>query len=275
LAPIWRRADAAPAIAQASNPQVVVHARTSTQSGNNYIFLRHGDAGPSVTTSLSLALGNRRVDIPQKPGTAITMPGHGSALLLSNADTGPLHLNYSTSQVLTQANTAQGPYLVLYGPDGSAGETDFALPSTGITVQHNADVQVVQSNGELRLNYIHGSDPRTVSIQSAAGTLRLIITSTPQASHFWVDNNLLIYGPDLVTDSTAGMILRTGNSRGARVYGAPSDRSLLLDGHLSARTGLHHGVHPARQPRRSAAIDTSVSDELEVPGRAVSGRSRS
>ncbi|HEY8684303.1 MAG TPA: beta-galactosidase [Chloroflexota bacterium] len=227
-------ADAAPAIAQASNPQVVVHARTSTQSGNNYIFLRHGDAGPSVTTSLSLALGNRRVDIPQKPGTAITMPGHGSALLLSNADTGPLHLNYSTSQVLTQANTAQGPYLVLYGPDGSAGETDFALPSTGITVQHNADVQVVQSNGELRLNYIHGSDPRTVSIQSAAGTLRLIITSTPQASHFWVDNNLLIYGPDLVTDSTAGMILRTGNSRGARVYGAPSDRSLLLDGHLSA-----------------------------------------
>jgi beta-galactosidase len=227
-------ADAAPAIAQASNPQVVVHARSNPQTGENFIFLRHGDAGPGVSTSISLALGARRVSIPQKANTSITMPGHGSALLLANAATGPLHLNYSTSQLLTNATTAQGPYLVLYGPEGSDGETDFALPTTAVTVQHNADVQVTQTNGELRLNYAHTAEPRTVCIQTGTGTLRLLITSTPQASHYWVHDNLLISGPDLVTDSADGMIIRTGAGHGARVYGAPADRSLVLDGHPSA-----------------------------------------
>ena len=97
--------------------------------GNNYLFLRHGDAGAGVTTSISLAVGNRRIQIPQKPGTTITMPGHGAALLLANADIGPLHLNYSTSQVLTQANTAQGPYLVLYGPAGATEKPTLPFPA--------------------------------------------------------------------------------------------------------------------------------------------------
>lgn len=223
-------ADAAPAIALPSNPQVVVHARSNPQSGEDFIFLRHGDAGPSASTSLSLALGARRVDIPQQPNTQITLPGHGAALLLANATTGPMHLNYSTSQVLTSTETASGSYLVLYGPEGTAGETDFALPSVPPAVVHNADVQVTRANGELRLNYTHTLEPRTVSIQTAQGTLRLIITSTPQASHYWVDQNLIISGPDLVTASAGGMVLRTSSGHGSRVYGAPPERSLLLDG---------------------------------------------
>ena len=227
-------ADAAPTIAQASNPQVVLHARSNAQSGESFIFLRHGDAGPAALTDVSLAVGSRRVSIPQKSGTHITLPGHGSAILLANANIGPLHLNYSTSQVLTSTATALGPYVVLYGPEGSDGEADFVLPAGTVSVQHDAGVAVSELNGELRLNYTHSADPRTVAVQTSAGTLRILITATPQASRYWVDGGLIIAGPDLVTSAGSELVVRSSTGHGARVYGAPADRSLLLDGHVSA-----------------------------------------
>jgi beta-galactosidase len=227
-------ADATPAPAASTDPAVVVHARTDPGSGQTFIFLRHGDAGNAATTRLRLVSANSTWTIPQMSGTAITVPGHGSALLLTNAQIGPLHLNYSTSQVLTDAVTAQGHYLVLYGPDGTPGETDFTLPAGETTITHNEGVRVTRTQTELRLNYQHTSDPRTIEIQTAAGVLRLIVTNADQASHYWVAHGLLIAGPDLVAFEGGALKVWSSGSRGVRVYGAPANQEVIVDGLASA-----------------------------------------
>lgn len=232
--PTLAGADADTSAAVSSNPAVVVHSRVDSQSGQTFIFLRHGDAGPAVQTKLTLASAGKTVTIPQEASSAITVPGHGAELLTANVQAGPLHLNYSTSQVLTETETSQGPYLVLFGPEGSAGETDFQAPGPGVKVVHNLGVQVSKTGQEIRLDYTHTADPRTVSIQTASGTLRLVITSTDVASHFWSSMNMLISGPDLVTDDTGQTRLWASGHENTVAYGAPADRPLIIDGATAA-----------------------------------------
>jgi beta-galactosidase GanA len=227
-------ADAAPRGATASNQAVVVHTRVDSTTGQAFIFLRHGDAGDPVQTSVHLALPQLAVTIPQKPHTTITLPGHGATVLTANVQTGPLHMNYSTSQVLTTAQTGQGPYLVLFGPAGSHGETDFTAPVGTTTVSHNAGIELSRASGQLRLNYIHTADPRVVLLNSPSGPLHLLIVTTDTASRLWDTGNMLLSGPDLV--ELNGETDKLWSSAGENVvaYGAPSDRPIDIDGQPAA-----------------------------------------
>lgn len=235
-------ATAAPSAVTASNPAVVVHSRLDPVSGQLFTFLRHGDAGEAVNTRLTLAVGSKVFSLPQRKSTFITLPGHGAALLTANVQTGPLHLNYSTSQVLMDTDTTHGHYLVLYGPDGTSGETDFALPSTGASVVHNADVTVTRSNGELRLNYRHTAQPREISIASPTGALHIIVTNAEAAGRYWSQNGMIIAGPDLVTADNGSITVQTSRQRDVRVYGASNQRSLIVDGHATALPDAINGT---------------------------------
>lgn len=226
-------ADAVGPGALATNPAVVVHTRAAP-NGQLFVFLRQGDAGPDETTRVSIPLGGKYVTIPQAKNTAITMPGASARILTANVDVGPLHLNYSTSQVFTVVNTADGPYLVLFGPAGTQGETDFVLPTGNLLVTHNAGVTVNKANGELRLNYVHTDAPRMASIQTASGTLHVLIVSSTTAQRFWVDQSMIISGPDLVEDDAGVLKLFGATRRNVTVYGAPVDRSLLIHGRMAA-----------------------------------------
>ncbi len=233
--PTLANADAAPSIATATNSAVVTHDRLDSVSGQAFIFLRHGDPGAAVQTSVRLTLPGQNYTIPQKSGTAITIPGHGAELLTANVQTGPLRLNYSTSEVLTDASTSQGNYLVLYGPAGSSGETDFLAPDAPTTIIHDDGVQVTNTAGQIRLNYVHTAEPRKVTIRTSDGPLHLIITTPDVASHFWYTHDLLISGPDLVTDGDNGALrLQDSGSEATQVYGAPSDHPLEIDGQVTA-----------------------------------------
>lgn len=227
-------ADAAPTLASASEKTVIVHSRLDGQRGTGFVFLRHGDAGKAVTTQLTLNLPGRAVTVPQKAGTTITVNGHGAETLLTNFDAGPLHANYSTSQVMMDTSTAQGQYLVLYGPSGSDGEIEFAAPPPGTTVVHNAGVTVNQQGGMLRLNYQHTAEPRTVSIQTSNGTLRLLITDAWHAARFWNTDGLILAGPDLVTGSAPSLSISMAGQRDVRVYGASPPQGFTVDGHPTA-----------------------------------------
>ncbi len=219
----------------ATDENLRVHARANAQTGQLFVFLRHGDPGDPIDTKLSLPIEGRTLSIPQKPGTFITVPGHDAQVLTANVDVGPLHLNYSTSQILVDADTASGHYLVLYGPAGSEGETDFRLPTGSLQVTHNLDVGVSKQNGELRLNYRHTVASRTVSIVSANGTLRLLITSTSSASRIWYAHQELIAGPDLVTQAGDGhLTLSVSSGEAVRVFGGQPGRSLAIDGRPTA-----------------------------------------
>jgi len=235
-------ADANSAFATADNPKVVVHARTNSQSGQNFVFLRHGDPGQPELTHLKIQVAGHDVVIPQRPGTAIAVPGHDGELLTANVDVGSLHMNYSTSQVLTSASTDQGQYLILYGPDGTSGETDFVDPGANVQVDHNLGVAVSRKNGELRLNYRHDNHVRTASIQTPQGTVRLVILSTEQASHTWLSHHLIITGPDLITDNArAQPRLSINTSADVRVYGTTSQTQLFVDGRVPSMPDAYMG----------------------------------
>lgn len=221
--------DPAPVPATASNSAVVVHDRTDASTGTGFVFLRHGDAGPAVTTRLTVQLPTGPLTIPQKRATFISVPGHGAATLVTNAPIGPLQLRYSTSQVMTEASTAAGTYLVLYGAKGTDGETSFVLPQ-GATVVHNAGVTVAQKNGELRLNYTHTSSPRTVSITTPGGSVRLLITDTWHASRYWAEDGVVVGPADLVEDQGGSLTVSDTSSQAAVLYGRSAGSLDTIDG---------------------------------------------
>lgn len=232
-------ADATPNRLSATNPQVETHARTDPVTGQSFLFLRRGDAGAPMTTRLRLRLSGRTVTVPRAKGTGVTVPGHGARLLLANAAIGPLHLNYTTSDVLTQIQTSQGAYVVLYGPAGTSGETSLTLPAGKSRVTHNLGVSVSRSASELRLNYRYTVEPRTILIETANGPLRILVTTTPEASRYWLWNGMLIAGPDLVMPDGS---LRTGGRRLAVLYGAQAGTSLLIDGQITAAPDEYMGA---------------------------------
>ena len=252
--PALAGATAAPGLDVAINPQVVVHSRIDPTSGEVFTFLRHGDAGASVQTTLSMKLGGRLLTIPQEPATSITVPGHGAELLVQNVNVGPLHLNYSTSQVLTSLSTSEGTYLVLYGPDGSQGEIDFALPAGLVSIVHNAGVHVAELNGELRVNYRHTSQPRTITIQMGGTVVHILATTTYGASRYWVVNGMLVAGPDLALADGDTLKLYDSRSRGIRVYGSAPGASIMIDGRLTAPPDAVDGVRLLGQTQGAPTI---------------------
>lgn len=224
-----------------TDPRIVLHTRIDQQTGQLFLFLRHGDPGTALPTRINLPIGNQTVLVPQAHGTHIMVPGHGAALLTANVQTGPLHLNYSTSQIFTETDTAQGSYLVLYGPRGTGGETDFALPAGSVSVNHNDGVTVTRRNGELRLNYRHTPVARQITIQSPGGTLHLIVTSSSQASRYWVVDHLIISGPDLVEDNGGSISLQNRFSRPVAIYGSAASTPLQIDGRPAAAPDPFNG----------------------------------
>lgn len=235
--------DPAPTPATVSNPAVVVHSRTDAASGTSFIFIRHGNAGAPVATNVTLHLPSGPITVPRKAGTAITVAGHGAATLVANATVGPLQLRYSTSQVMTNTQTAAGTYLVLYGPRGTPGETSFVLPA-GASVVHNAGVTVTRKNGDLRLNYTHTSGPRTVSIATSAGTVRLIITDTWHASRYWTTDGVLVGPADLVEDQGGSLSISDTASQAAILYGRPADSLDAVDGAALGQADPYMGSSP-------------------------------
>jgi beta-galactosidase GanA/aryl-phospho-beta-D-glucosidase BglC (GH1 family) len=247
--------DAAVGLVSASDSSVVVHTRLDATSGQAFIFLRHGNPGPSVRTRLTLNLGGRIISVPQKQAIAVTIPGHGAEMLTANASVGPLHLDYSTSQVLTSTATAGGNYLVLYGPTGSWGETEFAAPAGPMSVEHNFGVEVHPAAGLLRLDYRHTVDPRTIRIQTSAGVLHVLITTDAAAGRYWVADHMLISGPALVTADAQRLTLWSRAAVAARIYGDLGDRTIEVDGRLTARPDSFLGAVSAGTLAGPVAIE--------------------
>ena len=61
--------------------------------------------------------------VPQQPGTAITLNGRDSKIIVANYKLGGNQLQYSTSEIMTNATIAGRDVAVLYGDQGTDGET--------------------------------------------------------------------------------------------------------------------------------------------------------
>lgn len=155
--------------------------------------------------------------VPQQPGTGITLNGRSSKIIVADYNLGGNQLQYSTSEIMTNATIAGRDVAVLYGDHGSDGETVLnyktrpTVTTTGGTVASTWD----PATGDLRLNYSHTGLTR-VQISGGAHPLLLLLADTDTAKTFWR------------ADTSAGPVIVRGTHllRGAQSHG----RSLELTG---------------------------------------------
>src|SRR5262249_48340150 len=104
------------------SPDIVDTARSNPDTHTQFHVLRHKDSTSTAVSSTHLTVGDYPV-VPQQPGTAIQLNGRQSKIILGNYDLGATRLQYSTSELMTNATIAGQDVAVLYGDHGQDGET--------------------------------------------------------------------------------------------------------------------------------------------------------
>ncbi|WP_203918962.1 beta-galactosidase [Rugosimonospora africana] len=146
--------------------------------------------------------------VPQQPGTAISLNGRESKIIVAGYDLGGNQLRYSTSEIMTDATIKGSEVAVLYGDHGTDGETVLRYPTrpavtaTGGTVASTWD----PATGDLRLNYSHTGLTR-VQIDGGSRPLLLLLADTDTAKTFWRQDTaqgpVLVRGTHLLRGATA------------------------------------------------------------------------
>ncbi len=179
--------------------------------------------------------------VPQQAGTAITLNGRQSKIIVAGYDLGASHLQYSTSEIMTNATIGGQDIAVLYGDRGQAGETVLRYPvgpgrraprvtAPAGTVSSTWDA----TTGDLRLNYRHNGLTRVSITGAGRRPLLLLLADKDVAKTFWRQ------------DTSSGPVLVRGTHL---LRGAETDRDRL------ALTG---------------DVATNGSIEIFTGGRAVS-----
>jgi beta-galactosidase GanA len=147
--------------------------------------------------------------VPQQPGTAITLDGRDSHIIVANYKLGDSQLQYSTSEIMTNAAIGNRDVAVLYGDKGSDGETVLNYSSRP-TVQASGGAVTTTwdaATGDLRLNYQHDGLTRVSITGGGSRPLLLLLADKPTAETFWRQDSAA--GPVLVRGTH---LLRTATS---------------------------------------------------------------
>lgn len=158
--------------------------------------------------------------VPQQPGTAITLNGRDSNIIVANYKLGDSRLRYSTSEIMTNATIGGSDIAVLYGDKDTDGETVLNYPkrpnvtSSGGTVDTTWDA----ATGDLRLNYQHGGLIRVTISGGGTRKLTLLLADKPTAETFWRQDTsagpVLVRGTHLLRTATVhnGTLALTGDN---------------------------------------------------------------
>lgn len=152
--------------------------------------------------------------VPQQAGTGITLDGRQSKIILADYDLGQSHLQYSTSELMTNTTVAGQDLAVFYGDDGQAGETVLrSATKPTVKVLAGGPVTSTWKAGDLRLNYTHHGLTRVLVTSPGTRPLLLLLADHATAGKFWrtdtASGPVLAYGSHLLrTASTTGGTLR-------------------------------------------------------------------
>ena len=209
--------------------KIVVDGTHSSGSTDNYVSVDAIDlsAGPAISDPTYPV-------VPQQPGTAITLDGRDSHVLVANYALGDSQLQYSTSEIMTQATIGNRDVAVLYGDKGSDGETVLRYAQKPTVTSTGGDVTTTwdASSGDLRLNYEHSGLIRVQITGTGGRPLLLLIADKPTAETFWrLDTSA---GPVLVRGTH---LLRTATAYGDTVALTGDNGD---DPAIEVFTGAHH-----------------------------------
>jgi beta-galactosidase GanA len=183
--------------------KIVVDGTHSSASTDSYVSIDAIDLPTATQSNPTYPV------VPQQPGTAITLNGRDSHIIVANYRLGDSKLQYSTSEIMTQATIGGRDIAVLYGGVGSDGETVLRYASkpevhaTGGAVTTTWDAQ----RRDLRLDYRHTGLIRVTIASAGRRPLLLLIADKPTAETFWRQDTAA--GPVLVRGTH---LLRTAES---------------------------------------------------------------
>jgi beta-galactosidase GanA len=225
----------------------------------------------------------RYPSVPQQPGTAITLAGRDSKILVANYRLGDQQLQYSTSEIMTHQRIGGRDVALLYGRAGQDGETVLRYATRPQVTVLDGDVTSAwdAGRGDLRLNYAHNGLAR-VLITGGARPLLLLLATDEVAATFWTGQTsagpILVRGPELLRSATAhgGTLALTGDTARAGTLEVFSTARAVtwngrpVSGHLGGPPAvtlpaLTHWTHAAESPEARPGFDDSswpVADHL-------------
>ncbi|MET7737466.1 beta-galactosidase [Streptomyces sp. NPDC005402] len=235
--------------------KIVVAGNHSSGSTDNYVAIDAID----VPTGDAAAQPTYPV-VPQQPGTAITLDGRDSHVIVANYRLGDTQLQYSTSEIMTDATIGDRDVAVLYGDPDSDGETVLRYSSkptvtaTGGTVTTTWD----PATGDLRLNYTHKGLIRINVSGGGQRPLLLLVGDKATAKTFWRQDTAT--GPVLVRGTH---LLRTATSlKGGRTVALTGDNA--DDKNIEVFTSADHVTWNGKALKTPAADPGSLTAKIPV-----------
>jgi beta-galactosidase GanA len=171
--------------------KIVVDGTHTSGSTDNFVSIDAIDLSVPTTQPATYPV------VPQQPGTAITLDGRDSHIIVANYDLGGNQLQYSTSEIMTNATIAGRDVAVLYGDHGSDGETVLNYKTQPTVTSSGGAVTSTwnPATGDLRLNYTHDGLIR-VQVTGGQHPLLLLLADKDTAETFWRQDTAA--GPVLV-----------------------------------------------------------------------------
>lgn len=242
------------AVRQPTNTSLRLDGRVNRIDGTRIYILRHADLTSNAidTSHIWISLsdksasekdsprGSRRVLIPEKPGTDITIDGRDSKILLVHYRVGSQMMVYSTSELMTDIARKNHDLIVLYGERGSDGETVFQYrnkPQVDVLSGH-VQTHWDATSRRLRLDYVHDGMMR-VKIEENRHELLLLIGTPKILRHVWRlgarSDAVLVAGPHLVRTATLKSV--PGSAPVLVNLTGDTDRPTRIEVYAPARAG--------------------------------------
>ncbi|MDT0468527.1 beta-galactosidase [Streptomyces gibsoniae] len=230
--------------------KIVVNGNHSSGSSDNYVAVDAIDVPTAATATPTYPV------VPQQPGTAITLDGRDSHVITANYRLGDAQLQYSTSEIMTNAAIGDRDVAVLYGDSGSDGETVLRYSSepTVTTSGGTATTTWDAATGDLRLNYTHKGLLRVSISGGGKRPLLLLIGDKSTAETFWRQDTAS--GPVLVRGTH---LLRTATSRS-------DGHTLALTGDNADDKNIEVFTSAGHVTWNGSALDTRATDTGSLTG---------
>nr|WP_190177197.1 beta-galactosidase [Streptomyces naganishii] len=185
--------------------KIVVAGRHGSSSTDDFVAVDAidvptGDAAKEATYPV----------VPQQPGTAITLDGRDSHVIVANYRLGDTQLQYSTSEIMTHAAIGDRDVAVLYGDPGSDGETVLRYAARPTVTSSGGPVMTTwdPATGDLRLDYTHKGLIRVSVSGDGKRPLLLLVGDKATARTFWRQDTatgpVLVRGTHLLRTAASG-----------------------------------------------------------------------
>ncbi|MGN6376004.1 MAG: beta-galactosidase [Sphingomonas sp.] len=264
VAPITKTDPLAPA--RLDNPRLIDRARINPDTGTQFHLVRHGDTTAATVeqTHIALALKEGRfAQVPQQPGTAITIDGRESKLLIADYALGAARLVYSTSELMTDATIGGRDVAVLYGRRGTDGETLLGFARKPKVTVLAGDVTQHWGTDGLRLDYRHDGLAR-VLIEGGARPLLLLIADDQATQRIWrqgtAQGPVLMIGSHLLRSARidGGTLALTGDGDG-------DTAAEVLTGGITRVTWNGRSLVTTRTPSGGLAMTLPAPQPVTLP----------